>query len=293
MPNTSRKKKEKKDSLYIAVLFCIGVLVIVCIAFLLKAVSIVSKSNFTGSNRFTVVVVDSQPLRIITASAETNTLTALTVKKGKNVDKKSVGKLLKIPIDGTIAFREQINGRLSALSIMEARGIDNVLWQYLLNFNTLQTNLTILDMTRLWWFARSIPTHSITLKTVSLPLILEPSDELNNDRLMVTLFNEKSITDENMSIHVVNGTGVFGLGNRLARLITNIGGNVIAVTTADSLIEQTEIVYRDVKNYTVEKLSKVIRAPAKKAFEAKNKSNSTLSDIIIYLGKDSVILDSF
>lgn len=87
---------------------------------------------------------------------------------------------------------------------------------------------------------------------------------------------------EKISIAIVNGTGVAGLGNRIARLITNIGGNVVSVSTSDNLISDSEILYSKENNYTARRIAQIL------SFKINNKDNMDISDVTIFIGKNNL-----
>ncbi|KKQ29054.1 MAG: hypothetical protein US43_C0009G0001, partial [Candidatus Levybacteria bacterium GW2011_GWA1_37_16] len=96
------------------------------------------------------------------------------------------------------------------------------------------------------------------------------------------LASDTSIEKDHQTIRIINGTEVIGLGNRLARLITNMGGDVIIVATSDSLIKKSSILYIDKKTYTVERLQKVL------GYEVAKEENNAISDITIVIGEDKL-----
>lgn len=102
------------------------------------------------------------------------------------------------------------------------------------------TNLTRWDLVRLWWGIRGVrfdKTKLIDLgetnavEEITLPdetRALEP-DPLRLDQLVAKLFSDRRIKEEGFSIGVYNNTQYPGLAKKAARIINNIGGQVIEV----------------------------------------------------------------
>ena len=125
------------------------------------------------------------------------------------------------------------------------------------------------------------------LKEKKLPdnsIILEP-DYLFIDRLSSELFSDKSALDEEITIEVLNGTSKAGLAYNAARLIKNMGADVIGIADADVDVdvEDTIIYYRNQKikkSYTLAKIDQI--------FHPKNiKLNEKIeADLTLILGKN-------
>jgi hypothetical protein len=174
------------------------------------------------------------------------------------------GRLLAVPIDGFIASE--------FLNLDQA--VRPLFMNATLNYNSLKTDLTIIDIFRIAMLTRAIPENSITVKKVRVTAGLEA------DKIVGRLATDDLIEKDHQTIRIINGTDVFGLGNRLARLITNMGGNVIIVGTSDSPKKSSIISYIDKKTYTVERLQKVL------GYKAVKEEDSEISDITIVIGDD-------
>ena len=90
------------------------------------------------------------------------------------------------------------------------------------------------------------------------------------------------IENERQTIKIINGTGVSGLGSRLARFITNMGGNVIMVATENGKEKKSYISYIDKRTYTVKRLQKIL------GYEVVRNKDNTLSDVTIVIGEDKL-----
>ena len=150
------------------------------------------------------------------------------------------------------------------------------------SYKKLDTDLTIVDLIKLFVFTKSLNDREIEERFVS-----EDMSEIEIDNLVGRFFRDDLIEKEGKKIQIINSTDVSGLGNRLARLVTNMGGDVILVATGDSPQKSSEITYIEDKNYTVERLSKIL------GFNTVETTQRTIADIIITIGEDSLNSVSF
>ena len=73
----------------------------------------------------------------------------------------------------------------------------------------------------------------------------------------------------------------------MARLITNISGNVVLVSTSQNMQGKSVILYKGKKSYTLERLSKLL------GFDVMENKSQSLADIAIQIGKDYKNLSIF
>lgn len=268
----ARKSKNlKTDNLKIAFIFCLLVVILIGVSALFKLALLIRNSSFDGKHNFNVLFHQEDQINnvVISFSPMSSSISILDLTDDKDIKPSAVGKTFEIPIDGII--------KVPSKGILENGGMDALIKKAI--FERFNTNLTTIDLARLWIFSKTIPGHSMTVKRISS---LEISDE-EIDKISNSLFNEEEISGEKVSIQIINGTNVFGLGNRLARLITNIGGNVVSVSSIDNL-RDSEIVYS--KNasstYTLNRLARIL------GFKKSESKQTEIADIIIKIGKDSL-----
>lgn len=279
MTNARKPKNNHTDgkSLRPLLLFCAGLFLVIAVSFFIKAIQVISKSTFDGNYIFTIRV-DKPPLYIISFIPSKRGIAMAKIlldKNAKNIDTKKIGQRIKIPIDGYVAF-----------SLQEKNDIDKDIFSMLLRYNSLDTNLTLYDVFQLWWFAKSVPSHNI-VKT-QLTITKDGIDETPTvSKTLSKFFGDQAIIDEKLSIQIINATGEAGFGARLARMITNMGGNVIIVSTADEISNTSQISYYGEPSYTLERLERLL------AFPRAQMSIPGIADIVIILGSDSVGKDIF
>ena len=261
--------KKKKDlplsNTRIAIIFFIILLFFVSISLIFKLIVVIREGKFDDGRRFTLSVSDKKNLEVMSLAPSAKTIAVF--KFNRNIGSYEAGQLLKVPIDGFITS--------SSLDLSQKP--DSLFLKSIFNAKTLQTNLTIIDLLKLLIISKSITPGLVTTKNISGDLI--PSEL---DKIVGRLVSDELIEKDNQTIQIINGTGIGGLGNRLARLVTNMGGDVIIVATSDSPKNKSTISYIDKKTYTVERLQKVLGYPAVR------QANNAISDITIIIGEDKV-----
>jgi hypothetical protein len=138
-------------------------------------------------------------------------------------------------------------------------------------------NLTFIDLIKLSVFSKSVPLSSIFERELSGEL-----SESQKATVMSLTFTDPQIYKENLSIEIVNATDEPGLGTRLATLITNIGGNVVLVTSSDKTRKKSTIVYYKENSYTVQSLSSYLD------YKMEESMKREVADVIITIGTDSL-----
>jgi len=258
----SRRKKESSNLKFAAFFFIlVGALVFLSLIF--RVALLIKESKFDGSSHFTILIQNSRA-QVISFSPKSSTVGILTL---ENTSPKS----LEIPIDAGIFSTSPVNNKnlVSSLSKMlfdfrpAPAGAKN------------QKEINFIDIFRLLLFSETVKENSISEK-----LITDKSDKSKIDSIVSTFFADPQVLDEKASIEIVNATDVYGLGNRLANLVSNMGGNVILVSTGESK-NNSEIQYTR-GGYTVEKLSSILGIRSVKT------EKKGLPDVIIVIGNDNI-----
>ncbi len=258
-----KKIEQSISNSKIAIVFFVFLTFIVGISLILKVAAVIKDSQFDDSKRFTLSLTNGKNIEVISLSPDSKDITVF--KFDSNVKFEEVGRILEIPIDGFITFKSQdLNQKISLL-----------FKSAVFNCNNLKTNLTIIDLLKLAISARAIPENSINTIIVKDPSKLDLGKV---DRLVIDSF----IENERQTIKIINGTGVSGLGSRLARFITNMGGNVIMVATENGKEKKSYISYIDKRTYTVKRLQKIL------GYEVVRNKDNTLSDVTIVIGEDKL-----
>lgn len=264
------QKQRTISNAKIAIVFFAFLALIAAISLSFKVIILVKDSQFDGSKRFTLSITNGKAIEVTSLSPSLKNITIF--KLDNNIESAKAGRLLEIPIDGFIESNSlELDQQLNSLFVKTIFG-----------YNRLKTNLTIIDLLRIAMFVRTVPQSSIDVKTVG-----DVDSALELDEIVGRSVSDYFIEKDDQTIQIINGTEVAGLGNRLARLITNMGGDVIIVATDNSTKKKSLISYTDKKTYTVERLQKVL------GYEAIRDASNAISDITIIIGEDKIGTNPF
>lgn len=264
------RRYKAESNIKLAFLFFAFIFSAVFVSFLIKGILIAKTSIYDGSGRFNLQVSNSKDSGIISFSKPSGTISILKI-DGDSKDI-NLGQLLGIPIDGF----------LKSSSLDLDLKVSYILSQSLLKYRSFpETNLTIFDILRLFLFSRSVSKDSVKTQSISPKLSVSKID-----KVLYRFFNDEVIEKDADTIEIINGTDVLGLGNRLARVITNMGGDVIVVKTAESTQDLSLISYTK-KDNTVRRLGKFLK------FKSARREDKALADITIVIGKDHLSSLSF
>ncbi len=145
----------------------------------------------------------------------------------------------------------------------------------LLSYSGIETDLSIFDRIRLFLFVQRLKSEDLETRVVSKNQSFSEIDKIVSPQTA-----DRKIQDEGLSIEVVNASGIDGQGANIARIITNMGGNVILVSTSQSSTEDSRVEYKKDVGYTVNRLSNALR------FEVKKHRGDSIADVIIVVGKE-------
>ena len=257
-----RGLKKPKGNLKLAGIFFAAVFVIFFISLLFKFLFVVRQSIYDSSQNFILEVSDEKNKEILLFLPNHSISTLKIEGDTSNIN---VNKLVGIPQEGYLTTGSLEDSASAIIS------------KSILNYRNIKTNLTILDLLRLFLVSATVSQNQVQTKSVSINL-----DISEIDKTLSRFFVEEAIEKENNAIEIVNGTDVLGLGNRLARLVVNMGGNVVSVRTADKQTAVSGILYAGEKDYTVSRLSKVL------GFKVEKTTYKTLADITIVIGLDTL-----
>jgi len=264
-----QKREQTTSNTKIAVVFIVFLIFIVIISLVVKVIIIIGNGHYNDSRRFTMSLSDGNNAELISLSSNLKNITIFRFKN--SISSSRAGQLLEVPVDGFVVSNFlNLNQTTSSLFM-----------NLLLNYNKIKTNLTVIDLLRLTMFARGVPDMSINSISIS------NLASIASDNLVGHLMSDDLIEKDDQTIQIINRTDVIGLGNRLARLITNMGGNVILVMSEDNSIKNSAITYIDKKTYTVERLQEIL------GYEVVREPSNAMADITIIIGEDKLSSLSF
>lgn len=245
-----KNKKTQPRNLKMAGWFSLAVVTLIILSGILKFIILVEESRFNG-NHFTLEIANKN--EFISFSPKDSSINILKV-EGSDVAKK-----LEIPVDSKVDSKDEFTKENLSKNLL---------------LLSLKGKLNFLDSVKLSFFSTSVKDNSFNEASISLF-----KDKSKVQSILTSTFSDSAITEEKQSIEIINSADVPGLGNRLANYITNMGGNVILVTTGD-IKDKSEIKYLD-KTYTLSRISRLL------GFVISKGDKKGLGDITIIIGKDS------
>ena len=259
-------KTKQLKSLNLAAIFIAFFSLLILISITLKLINVFQRSTFDGQNHFTINLVgEANNVTFLSLAPSNNQIYILKVDdvKGKNLKR-----FLQIPLNSEIHTNREVRDS----------NVKNVFLAFLNPFDAKKTNLTYIDLIRLWLFVNSVPTSSIYQQEISA------SDDILAIRStgVYSYFIDAKIVEEKASVEIINGTNVFGLGNKLASFLSNIGVNVVMVSTSEKEETKSRINYFGKENYTVKRLSDLLK------FKTQMTTTRGLGDVTIVIGKDAL-----
>lgn len=222
---------------------------------LFKILDIYNSSTFDGKTNYNISHLGSNGWEVVSLSPYDNSIKVL------NFQTSDAGKFsnLRIPQDLLAKSNNDINSE-NAKDILRSL------------VSSSKTN--IFDIIRI----------NIFLSSVDSKLITEEKIEIIDDERTHLIVSENLsnavFLSEKLTIEIVNATGETGLGSNVARLITNMGGNVILVNTAGREEAISSIITKRENTNTVRKIKVILNIPLDNTFQP------ALSDVKITIGKD-------
>lgn len=263
-------RRKKRDSGFgrakAAIFFVAFIILVVLFSLIFKVLKIVEKSRFDNYHRFTISVANNQKTQVISFLPSEKKIWVFKIDGDLgNNSQSALNRFLEVPIDARV--EESVLNLDNEIPVLMS-GV-------LTGFGNLKTDLTIIDAFRLFLFSRTVPKDFIGTKDISTSL-----QSLEVDKAISSLFADAELARDGKTIEIVNAADVPNLGGRLARLITNIGGNVVLITTDSAIGKESLIFYTGKKSYTVDRLSKIL------GFKSVESQNLGIADIKIVIGTD-------
>lgn len=256
----SRKRNVQigEKSLSIALFFILLVGFLIALSILLKVFLLFKTAKFDGEHQFILELHHDTKKQLLSFDPDTGSAVIASL---NGTTTSTLGNYAGIPVDSIVTTDE---------------GYDSLytLAQRFLFHPPQNLPLNIVDRVRLFLFVNSIKPTSITEDTLQM-------GEGVDDKKLMQLFLDHTAYTENASIAVVNGSGVSGLGNRVAEYLSHIGLDVISVTSASQMQEKSSIVYAGKEGYTVKRLMRIFAIPVQQS------NAPMLSDITVIIGKDA------
>ncbi len=247
-----------EKSLSIALFFVLLVVLLVGLSVALKIFLLFKAAKFDGQHQFILELHAPSQNQLLSFDPDMNSAVVLSL-KGQVAS--PFGNSLGIPEDGVVT----VSARSDSLYTF----VQNLLFH-----PPSHSPFNIVDRIRFFLFVNNI-------KPTSISEVEWTVSNQTDDQKLTQLFTDHTAYTENLSVAIVNASGVAGLGNKVATYFSHIGVNVISVTSSQQQVDPTAIVYSGKEGYTVDRLARI--------FSKKPKASTApmLSDITVTLGKES------
>lgn len=189
-----------------------------------------------------------------------------------------------LDMSDTTALKQQLASIIMPLKLIKTRNFEK----------QLKTDLKTGDLFALWWQMRQVRFDKITLISGEKALSaagVELADgskvlgisEDKLDNLIGDNFVLAPVAKESATVAVLNASGVYGEGSRYAKMLENVGANVIKVEGAEKELGVSQLVVRD-EAQTRETVKRLLKLRQFTIINAQN-DTANIEDITVILGK--------
>lgn len=202
----------------------------------------------------------------------------------------SIGNLFGLPIDGVLYFSGQYSGKDVSEIVSETKAPFAIFGM----LPYLKTNLTPFELIKL-----NLGLSRVRFDKINEVSLEDVADLLNNQKLLdgtevVTVDTIKldsvlegvvdtTIKNEHKTIAIFNSTSHPGLAQKAARLITNIGGDVIITSNGQDILKNTQVLGSESK--TLHRLKQIFERGS--IIEHKSEEIvESRAEINVFLGED-------
>jgi len=197
--------------------------------------------------------------------------------KGSRLLSQSISHLLGLPIDGYIqsgdkTTKEIVNDFRSLLGIKDL-------------LSNIQTDLSPVELIRLGLGLSKVRFDKVGSINLAELEVFENdiADPMRLDNIVAQNFSDSQIVKEQVTIAVFNGTDKPGLASQVARMISNMGGNVIIQSSFEGSVPSTFITGKE--GYTKKRLKQVF-CSGQSCDNIPANSSDFRAQINIVLGRD-------
>lgn len=242
------------------------VLFFILVSLAIKTIFLIQQSKFDGEHQFILAVSQDEKVKeFILFYPIERSVTVLKL-KGSDLNQSRIGQAIGIIPDA------KVNASFPIPLSNSAETMRIVAWRY----NAVKTDLTIFDAVRLFLLAQKASLHKESIKEIEIAKGL-----MKNEKSVANLFIDDTLFSENISIQIINASGTPGIGKRLERTLTNLGGNIVAVSTSRKEERLSKIQYFGKETYTLNKLKKLLGFPTELT------DKESIATIVITIGEDN------
>lgn len=176
--------------------------------------------------------------------------------QGASLLKLAVSQLLGLPIDGLIIFEQSQFNRSATELLGEWRKNP---WLLLTFLKSVKTDLSLTEV--MWFLKQATSLRSDRIITLDLAesviteskLLPDSSRVLSVDQVKLDLFvrekmSDRRIAQEAATIAIFNATKYQGLASHAARMVTNLGGNVVLISNSTQQLSNSKVLLKEPSN---------------------------------------------
>lgn len=238
------------------------VLFVILISLALKAYHIVTQSVFDGDNQFVIALAKGSEVKEVLSLDPQGTVSLLRI-TGKPLPVSSLGNTLGVATNTLVQTSDDAEFTKNPTALLT---------DMLVQPQRFSMSLTVYDNLRLLLLAQ---------KEVHETVLQLPGKQEAIDSMIQKLFSDNTISDEDMTIQIINASGKPGLAGRLERVLTNKGANVISLKTSYSNIKESTISFYGDMSMTVDILQDLLH------FSTSQMNREGVANIIITIGEDA------
>lgn len=253
--------------------FLLVLFLLIAGSLIVKYIQLSRASAFTQSS-FTTLVVAKTPY-IVRVDSLTKTIAVVKLQPPKQNDlltsRMGASYVLGVPLDSIVTYKNGIdfpdfkNDFFSFSNML--RSFNPAIISY--------KNMNELDSAKLYYAANFSGMTLTILDGKNQTQSTDNNPDSYNTKLY-DLLHDTQITNEKVSVEVINSSNVSGVGSKITQMLKNGGYNVIAVRSSDER-SQSQLIYRIKPNYSVNKLIGLF------PIEKVKRNENGLSDITIII----------
>ena len=254
-----RKKKKDGKNTTPAIIFFSLIICAILASVLINALLIIKSSKFGSGPTFSIFISNNKQNEIVTFHKDSNSISVLKIDERVG----DVHKFAEVPLDAVYYSSNLDLGKSVA-------GLTSDVF---FKITTSQNNLNTYDGLRIFLMAKTVSPKDIKTKEIVRNL-----QESQRDEIFTSIFQDSRISEEGKTVQIINNTDEQGVGNRFSRIISNIGGNVILVSTGEEKAKSS--IYSSEDSYSEKRLSEVLNFPIVKS------KFGGIADITVIIGED-------
>lgn len=269
-----RKRKKRTNNIAYLKLFILAVFFLSIVSIFIRSAKLyIGRSNKWESFNLLVLGETDRTFDLVSLDKKKRTVSIVRILEAQiSPDKTRLEKsiLLGVPVDAQLRQKSSGTRKNSNISQFSKSSLVSILTTR----NFIFENMNAFDLLKIYFYNLSIPKSNVRRVEV------ERVESLSQD--IYDYFRDQVVVNEGQSIEIVNASEVDGLGGRVARMLENVGFNVVSVSSSGK--QSSRLIYRGEYNYTVKRLVSIFSSQGK--FQVEQKQESSVADVTVILGSD-------